>query len=318
MTRDEFLEQLKTATQEKKDDGLFHAMHSLNYEAMTVLIKAGAKLKGGEKDNMFSSVLRKTEDVGSCNAMLDGGWNCEGVTADDVWHFYGDDDKDFAYKTLGRMLNAGISDDERLRIIAAVLKRGEFEYLDTCIVRPDEDMKWLAQCTDIPLQKVYAGDVDRRQLTHDDVEKYIAWHNSVGDLYAASFAGGITEEKLKDTVTKDGMTGFMLAVRVGKIDAVADYYRAQPDKSLDAEDMLKEDKYGQSVVSLLGQKQELQKLFARALWKNAPEDALDLLASLPALYKDQVDAVAVVKDASEGRKTLRSAPKTGASPGASA
>jgi hypothetical protein len=314
MTRDEWCKHLKVATQEEKDGGLFHAMHSLNYEAMTILIKAGAKLKGGEEGNMFSSVLRKTEDVGSCNAMLDGGWTCERVTADDVWHFYEDDDKDLAYKTLGRMLNAGIDAHERLRIAAAVLKRGEYEYLDTYIVLPDQDMKRLAQCIDISLQKVYAGDVDRRQLTPEDIEKYVAWHNTIGDLYAASFGNGITEQKLKDTVTKDGMTGFMLAVRVGKMDAVVDYYRANPDKSLDADDMLKEDKYGQSVVSLLGQKQELQKLFGRELWKTAPEDALDLLSNIPAMYKDYVDPVAVAKAAAESRQVLRRDAKTAATP----
>jgi hypothetical protein len=303
MTREEWYEHLKVATQEEKDGGLFHAMHSLNYEAMTALIKAGARLKGSEGDEMFPAVLRKTEDVGSCNAMLDGGWTCEGVTADDVWHFYGDDDKDFAYQTLGRMLNAGISDDERLRIAAAVLKRGEYEYLDTCIIRP-EDMALLGKCPDLPMQKVYAGDCDRRPLTRDDIEKYVSWHNSVGELYAATFAAGVTEQKLKETVTKDGMTGFMLAVRVGKLEAVADYYRAQ-EKSLEAQDMLKEDKYGQSVVSLLGQRQELQKLFERHFWKTAPENALDLMADLPDLYKGQVDAVTVAKNAAEARQALR-------------
>jgi hypothetical protein len=314
MTRDEWHKHLKVATQEEKDGGLFHAMHSLNYEAMTILIKAGAKLRGAGEDNMFSSVLRKTEDVGSCNAMLDGGWTCEGVTADDVWHFYENDDKDLAYKTLGRMLNAGIGGHERLRIAAAVLKRGEYEYLDTYIVLPDQDMKRLAQCIDIPLQKVYAGDVDRRQLIPDDIEKYVAWHNAISDLSAATFGEGITEQRLKETVTEDGMTGFMLAVRTGRMDEVVDYYRANPDKSLAPDDMLREDKYGQSVVSLLGQKQELMKLFGRDLWKTAPEDALDLLANIPAMYKDQIDPVAVAKAAAESRQALRRDAKTGAPP----
>lgn len=305
MTRDEWYAHLPHATQAEKDQGLFFATENLQYEQVTALIKAGAKANGGF--DMFAWTLRRTTDAGMAGAMLDGGWTCEGVKYEDVWAFYDDDDKAGAYKILGRMLDAGIPDQERYKIAASALKRGDFEYLDAYIVRPGEDMARLAQYPATGQLDVAAAASDKRPISHDDIEKYVGWRNSIASLYETTFAAGITEDKLKETVSDDGMTGLMLAVRTGNIGAVADYYRSQPDKSLDAAEVLKQDIYGQSAVSLLGQRLQLQRLFEPQFWKSAPENALELLDGLPALYKPQVDPASVAKAAADTRRALRAA-----------
>ena len=305
MTRDEWYAHLPKATQEEKDSALFFASENLAYEQVTALIKAGAKANGGY--DMFAWTLRRTTDAGMAGAMLDGGWTCERVKFEDCWAFYDDDNKAMAYKTLGRMLDAGMPGEERYKLAAAVLKRGDFEYLDAHILRPGEDVTKLLKYPATGQLDVAASAADRRPIDHTDVEKYVAWRNSIASLYETTFAGGVNEAKLKETVSSDGMTGLMLALRAGKIGAVADYYKAEPGKSFDAADLLKQDNYGQSAVSLLGQRMELQRLFEPQFWKTAPENALELLDSLPALYKNQVDPAAVAKNAAETRKALRAA-----------
>jgi hypothetical protein len=306
MTRDEWYEELKTAPQEKKDQALSFAVENLEYEQVGALIRAGGELNGGIQ--MFEWALRRTDDMKLANIMLDCGWRCPDARYKDLWFFW-DEDKEQAYRTLGRMLNAGMSEDERYKAAAGALKKGDFSYLDAYIVRPGEDMAKMINQAGWGRENVANDPDDTRDISHLDVENYVAWRNSVTELYDASFAGGVTEQKLKDTVSADGMTGLMLAVRAGKFGEVDSFYKSHPGLNLDVDTVTKEDKYGQTVLSLMGQRLELQKLFAPHFWSAQPEDALEILSALPGMYRGQVDAAEIGRASAQSRQLLRAGAK---------
>ncbi|MEZ0226512.1 MAG: hypothetical protein ACAH83_18290 [Alphaproteobacteria bacterium] len=298
MTREEWMAGLAGLDQSEKDQLLFFAVENLEYEKVGPLIKAGAKVNGGS--DMFGWILKRTDDMQMTNTLLDAGWTAEKVCHRDCWAFFGDD-KDEAYKTLGRLFNAGMTDNERIKAAASALKKGDFVHLDAYIIRPGENIVKLLNYPDWGRQTVAWDKADTRDITQDDVDKYVAWHHSIEELYTVHFAGGMDEKKLKEAVTKEGMSGLMLAARVGKMDEVATFYRNRPDLALDPAEMNRQDCYAQSVVSLLGQRQQLQSLFAPEFWRGAPEDALEALAEVPKMYLEQLDQVKIARDVALSR-----------------
>ncbi|TAL39611.1 MAG: hypothetical protein EPN97_01980 [Alphaproteobacteria bacterium] len=298
MTRDEWMAGLPGLAQDKKDHLLFFAVENLEYEKVDALIKAGAKVNGGQ--DMFGWILKRTDDMQMTNVLLDAGWTAETVRHRDCWAFFGED-KDEAYKTLGRLFNAGMTDDERIKAAASALKKGDFVHLDAYIIRPGENIVKLLNYPDWGRQTVAWDKDDMRDITQDDIDKYIGWRHSIEELYAAHFATGMDEKKLKEAVTKEGMTGLMLAARVGKMDDVAAFYRNRPDLALGPSEVTRQDCYAQSVVSLLGQRQQLQGLFAPEFWRGAPEDALELLSQVPQMYLQQLDQVKIARDVAQSR-----------------
>lgn len=308
MTRDEFYAHLPNATQEEKDRALFMMVENLQYDEVSALAKAGAKLNGG--NNMLGYALSRTNDMQLVNVLLDAGWSAKGLLTKDLWYSFGED-KDEAYRTVGRLINAGLEDEERIKAAASALKKGDFVYINAYILKPNENVVRLLNFPDWGKQTVAWDREDTRDITQDDIDKYIAWNHSLDELYDTHFASGIDEDKLKAVVTAEGTTGLMLAVRAGKFDAVLDYYRAHPELSPSPAEYVKEDRYTQNVMKLLGHRQQLQQLFAPEFWRARPEDAMVLLSGTPDCYKEQLDQVKIARDMAMLRlsKTVAAAPK---------
>ena len=304
MTRDEWIAGLSGLKQGEKDRLLFFAVENCEPEKVGPLLAAGAEVNGGQ--HMFGWILRRTGSMAIANAMLDAGLTAETANHPDCWEFF-DENRDEAYRTLGRMFNAGMKDDERVKIAASALKRGDFVHLDAYVMHPGEDIKLLLKFRDYGKLPVAWDRNEMRDLTHDDVDRYVDWKQSIDDLYAAHFATGIDEKKLKEAVNPEGMTGLMLAARTGHIAEVAAYYRGNPQLALDSADLTREDKYAQSVISLLGQRRQLQSLFEPEFWRGAPEDALEALDQIPKMYRAQLDEVKIARDVAQSRLSFTAA-----------
>jgi hypothetical protein len=299
MTRDEFYVQLPNATQAQKDQALFMMVENLQYAEVAALAKAGAKLNGG--NNMLGYALSRTNDMELVNVLLDAGWSAKGLLTKDLWYSFGED-KDEAYRTLGRLINAGLDDEERIKAAASALKKGDFVYINAYILKPNENVVRLINFPDWGKQTVAWDREDTRDITQDDIDKYIAWNHSLDELYKTHFANGIDEARLKETVTAEGTTGLMLAVRAGKFAEVLDYYRAHPELSPSPAEYVREDRYGQNVMKLLGHRQQLQLLFAPEFWRARPEDALILLSGTPDCYKEQLNEAKIAGDMARLRR----------------
>jgi hypothetical protein len=306
MTRDEWIAGLPGLSQGERDRLLFYAVENMESDKAAELVKAGAQVNGGR--DMFTWILRRNGSMEMANALLDVGMTAETVLHKDCWEFF-DENKDKAYETLGRLFNAGMSDNERVKAAASALKKGDFLHLDAYIMHPGEDVTKLLGFPDFGKLPVAWNRNDMRNVAQDDVDKYIAWHKSVEDLYDAHFADGIDEKKLKEAVNAEGMTGLMLAARVGKMKDVAAFYRNHPELALDPDDLTREDKYAQSVIKLLGQRSQLQGLFAPEFWRGAPEDMLEALTEIPKMYRAQLDEVKIARDVAQERRARTAAAK---------
>lgn len=302
MTRDEWIAGLPGLSQGTKDKLLFYAVEEVECEKVGPLLAAGAQVNGGQA--MFGWILARNGSMAMANALLDAGLTAESVRYSNCWEFF-DEDRDQAYKTLGRLFNAGMTDDERVKTAAAALKKGDFVHLDAYVVHPGEDVKLLLKFRDYGKLPVAWDKNDSRDITEEDVDRYVDWRRSIDDLYAAHFATGIDEKKLKEAVNPEGMTGLMLAARTGHIGEVAAYYRGNPQLALDPADLTHEDKYAQSVISLLGHRRQLQGLFEPEFWRGAPEDALEALDQIPKIYRKDLDEVKIARDFAQARLSFK-------------
>lgn len=295
MTRDQFYEKLKTATQEEKNAALFGMLENLQCEDFAAVYKAGGRINQGMDD--FAYAVKRVEDVNMTNTLLDLGLRAGSIRQKDLWFMFdGCVPLDEAYATLGRIIKAGMDDTERQKCAASALKKHHFEYIEAYILNPGEDAALLINSPAFG-QLACAGDKnDTRPVERDDIDKFIEWRHSMKDLYSKHFGGGITEAKLAEEVTKEGTTGLMMAVRAGKFGEVLDFYRANPGITPDPDEFSKADNYGQTVISLLGHRRQLGGLFDAALWKARPDDALFLLEEIPEMYKGQVDSVKITRD----------------------
>jgi hypothetical protein len=293
--KEQFYEKLKTATQQEKNSALFMLLENLQYEDFAAVYKAGGRINQGVDD--FAFAVKRVEDVQMTNTLLDLGLQAGSIRQKDLWFMFdGCVPKEEAYATLGRIIKAGMDEEERIKCAASALKKGDFEFIEPYILKPGEDPKLLINSPSFGQQNVAWDQNDRRPVGRDDIDKYIEWRHSMANLYNTHFAGGITEEKLAEAVTKEGTTGLMMAVRAGKFGEVLDFYRANPQISPDPDEFSKADSYGQTVVSLLGHRRQLGALFDPSLWRARPDDALFLLEEIPDQYKGQVDSVKITRD----------------------
>lgn len=294
LTRDQFYEKLKTASQEEKNAALFGMLENLQCEDFAAVYRAGGRINQGIDD--FAYAVKRVEDVPMTNTLLDLGLRAGSIRQKDLWFMFdGCVTKDEAYATLGRIIKAGMDDDERIKCAASAIKRHDFQYIEAYILKPGEDAAKLINSPGFGQLNVAWSADDRRPISRDDIDKYIEWKHSMGNLYKSHFEGGITESKLSEAVTKEGTTGLMMAVRAGKFGEVLDFYR-KSGATPDPDEFTRADAYGQTVVSLLGHRNQLGALFDPALWKTRPEDALFLLEEIPSMYKGQVDSVKITRD----------------------
>jgi hypothetical protein len=295
MTKEQFYEKLKTATQEEKNAALFGMLENLQHEDFAAVYKAGGRINNGVDD--FAYAVKRVEDVQMTNTLLDLGLQAGSIRQKDLWFMFdGCVPLDEAYATLNRVIKAGMDDTERQKCAASALKKHHFEYIEAYILNPGEDAALLINSPAFG-QLACAGDKnDTRPVSRDDIDKFIEWRHSMGKLYDTHFAGGITVDKLSAEVTKEGTTGLMMAVRAGKFGEVLDFYRANPGLTPDPDEFSKADNYGQTVISLLGHRRQLGALFDATLWKARPDDALFLLEEIPDIYKGQVDSVKITRD----------------------
>ncbi|MEZ0260312.1 MAG: hypothetical protein ACAH80_04840 [Alphaproteobacteria bacterium] len=294
LTREQFYEKLKTASQEEKNAALFGMLENVQCEDFAAVYKAGGRINQGNDD--FAYAVKRVENVQMTNTLLDLGLRAGSIRQKDLWFMFdGEVTKDEAYATLGRIIKAGMDDVERQKCAASALKNGDFQYIEAYILKPGEDAALLINSPGFGQLSCAWNQNDTRPVHQDDIDKYIEWKHSMGNLYKTHFEGGITEAKLSEAVTKEGTTGLMMAVRAGKFGEVLDFYR-KGGATPDPDEFTKADAYGQTVVSLLGHRSQLGALFDPALWKSRPEDALFLLEEIPGMYKGQVDSVKITRD----------------------
>ncbi len=281
-----WLAKMQAATQPEKNAALAIAVDMLSYPQVEALIRNGADVTQATGGIPFLSwAIHRTDDLQMANLLLDLGCSAKGVGFDKLWAFF-EEDKDSAYKLLERLVAGGMDADERMKAGIYALKHGDAGYIERRLLKPGEDIVSL-------LSIGHAHDAEgllQNVAVNLDAEK---------NLFAAHFSGGYTAEKLGDKVSADGMTGLMLAIRAQQTAEALDYIARS--SRLTATDMLAEDRFGQSAVSLLGHRQQLAQAFAPALWAAQPEEAQKLLDAVPPRYREQLDADRIMRDIAQSR-----------------
>ncbi len=283
---DTWLAKMQAATQPEKNAALAIAVDMLSYPQVEALIRNGADTTQASGGIPFLSwAIHRTDDLQMAHLLLDLGCSAKGVGFDKLWAFF-EEDKDSAYKLLERLVAGGMDADERMKAGIYALKHGDAGYIERRLLKPGEDIVSLLSIG----QSHDAEGLLQNVAVNLDTEK---------NLFAAHFSGGFTAEKLADKVSGDGMTGLMLAIRAGQTPAVLDYIANT--SRLGVADMLAEDRFGQSAVSLLGHRQQLAQAFAPALWAAQPEEAQKLLDAVPPRYRAQLDADRIMRDIAQNR-----------------
>lgn len=277
---------MQAASLPEKNAALAIAVDMLSYSQVEALVQNGADMTQAAGGISFLSwAIHRTDDLQMANLLLDLGCSAEGVGFDKLWAFF-EEDRDSAYKLLERLVAAGMSAEERMKAGIYALKQGDAGYIERRLLKPGEDIVSL-----LSIGRAHDADGLLQQVAVNlDAEK---------NLFAAHFAGGFTPQKLADKVSADGMTGLMLAIRAGQASEALDYIARTA--RLDVADMLSEDRFGQSAVSLLGHRRQLPLAFAPALWSAQPEQAQKLLDAVPARYREQLDPDRIMRDIAQLR-----------------
>lgn len=281
-----WLEQMKAAPQDQKDAELARAIDNLGYVQVEELLDAGANMKTSNGIPFLAWAIRRTDDWQMTELLLDRGIPASGVKFQDLWAFF-EEDRESAYKLLGRIVDAGMDLDERAKAAIDALEHGDEGFVEHFILRPGEDV-------------VSVIDAGREFDKSGVLQKLNAGFDEMKSLYDTHFAGGVTSAKLQEQVTQEGMTGFMLAVRAGKFADVAAHFE-NSGKSPAVEDLLKEDRYGSSVITLMGHRKALAQLFAPALWSSHPEEALVAMDKVPLRYQEQLDKPRLAREIAQMR-----------------
>lgn len=290
-----WLEKMKAAPQQEKDAELVFAVDNLAYAQVTALLEAGAGAQTQNGIPFLAWAIRRTDDWRMTELLLDAAVSAKGVAFRDLWAFFGED-KDRAYRLLQRLVDAGMELEERAQAAVYAVKDGQAGAVERILLKPGEDIVTL-----IDLGRAHDADGVLQGLKLDTAAEEA--------LHDRHFAGGVTAEKLAASVDANGMTGFMLAVRAGRFGAAADHFRAS-GTAPGAEEIFREDRFGQSVVTLMGHRKILARLFAPDLWHSRPDSALVALDKVPARYAAQLDKPRLARDIARMRlaKTAKGRP----------
>lgn len=281
-----WLAKVRAASQQEKDSELALAIDRAAHLQVETLIDEGASTKTANGIPFLAWAIRRTDDWQMTELLLDKGVSAQGVKFQDLWAFF-EEDREKAYKLLGRIVDAGMEIDERAKAAIDALEHGDDGYVERSILRPGED----------PLSVIDAGkDFDKNGV----LQRLGSGDEGAKALYAQHFESGVTPEKLKEQVTPEGMTGFMLAVRAGRFDAASACLESKGVAPA-VDDLTREDRYGASVITLMGHRQTLSGLFAPALWASRPDDALVVMDKVPERYQSQLDKPRLVRDIAQLR-----------------
>jgi hypothetical protein len=300
MTMDQMIARLPAMSQKEKDGQLFGLLENFGddeseaFDFLPALLAAGAQINNG--DRMLDYAIARSDSMRATNIFLDAGWQAKEVQAKNLWFLWQETDREAAYATFRRLVKAGLKDEERLKIAVSALKKGDYAYLEGYVLKPGEDLREALSDPQYALLNDTADRSDQRSVNSEDIEKYVAWKQSVDDLYAAHFGAGMTLEKLRETVGDMGMNGLALAARAGQFDAVVDFYRRNPALGFDADMFLHEDKCAQNTVKLLFATGQLRQIFAPEFWRAQPEEAMILLDGMPQAYKAELDEAKIAGD----------------------
>jgi len=283
--RDAWVTKMQQATLEEKNSALCFAIDTLSYEQVELLLQNGASRDfTAPGQPLLPWAIRRTDDLQMAHLLLDHGVAATHVGFRDLWAFF-EEDRDSAYKLLDRLVDAGMNVQERAKAAVQMAGQGMAADVPRRLLKPGEDLQTL-------LDEGKAEDPTGAlaAVTQDTA--------ALEALYAVTFANGLTPKNLREKLDANGMTGLMLAARAGHFNDAAAVMAAD---GLRRDDVLGEDKFGQSVVSLLGHRQQLAAAFAPALWHQRPAEAEETLKAVPARYKDQLDAEKILRDAAQLR-----------------
>ncbi|MDE1151431.1 MAG: hypothetical protein PW788_02745 [Micavibrio sp.] len=279
--RDAWVAKMQQATAEEKNNALHLAIDTLSYEQVELLLDNGAShdfLAPGQP--LLPWAIRRTDDLQMAHLLLDHGVAATHVGFRDLWAFF-EEDKESAYKLLDRLVDAGMNVQERAKAAVQMAQQGMAADVPRRLLKPGEDLQTLLD--------------EGRTADTDGALAAVQPDTAVLEtLYAAQFATGITAEALRQKLDANGMTGLMLCVRSNHFADAAPVLAAD---GLRRDDVLAEDKFGQSVASLLGHRRQLATAFAPAFWHQRPAEAEETLKAIPDRYKDQLDAEKILRDA---------------------
>lgn len=290
-----WLARMKASTQEEKDSELAFAIDNLGYAQVEELIDAGAKTEATGGIPLLAWAIRRTDDWKMTETLLDKGLSAQGVKFGDLWAFF-EEDRERAYKLLGRIVDAGMDIEERARAAIDALEKGDDGFVERSVLRPGEDA-------------VSVIDAGKAHDKNNVLQRLQPDAEEMKNLFEKHFANGVTAEKLKEEAAPSGMTGFMLAVRADRFADVAAYFESK-GVSPDVADLLQEDRFGASVITLMGHRRNIARLFAPAIWAARPDDALITMEKVPERYQPQLDKPRLARDIAHLRlsKQMKSRP----------
>ncbi len=287
--RDAWIARMSTATPSEKNHALAFAIDTLSLDQVTLLLDSGMDTSDVTTGiPLLAWAIRRTDDWDTANLLLDRGFTAKGTNFKDLWAFI-DEDRPRAYALLERLVDAGMTLEERARAAIFMAANGDAAAVERRLLKPGEDLVSLL-------------DEGRAEDTQNSLAAITASNDGIAALYNAHFASGLTVQKFKEAVDANGMTGLQLAVRAGKFDVAVEFFSGE---KLDAADLTREDKFSQSVISLLGHRQQLSAAFAPQLWHSQPEAAFTALEAVPERYKPQLDQVKITRDIAQLRLARR-------------
>lgn len=267
---DEIFGSFDHLTQEQKNNRLYTMVDNLCYAEMRELVRSGARLD----DDILPWAIRRTDDAAMAHLLLDLGARAEKAFWKDLRRV-SDEGEEGGFDLLLRACKAGLPLEERTR--ACVHARE--------VLRPDVAERLIAQESDIRAFTWTLARNDWRGLfrTQDWEEKIERLCQEQKEerksLYDAHFSGGMTLEKLREAVTQDGMTGFMLAVQAERFIKAVHFMAHYPGQAARADDFMAEDKSGNFVaLSLMARGDQRPRLsLLPALWYRKPAELETLI-----------------------------------------
>ncbi len=267
---DEIFGSFDHLTQEQKNSRLYTMVDNLCYAEVRELARCGAQID----TQLLPWALRRTEDAAMAHLLLDLGASAEKTRWRDLRRV-SDEGEENGFDVLLRACKAGLPLEERTR--ACVHARE--------VLRPDVAEKLIAQESDI---RAFTWTLERNdwrglfsKLDWDEkIEKLCQEQKEERKaLYDAHFSGGMTLEKLRETVTPEGMTGFMLAVQAERFIKVVHFMAHYPGQAARADDFMTEDRGGNFVaLSLMARGQQRPRLLLLpALWYRKPAELATII-----------------------------------------
>lgn len=224
-------------------------------DVVRALIDHGADVSAREHEALRNAAQRGQEDIVAL--LLDHGADATAANSDALLRGA----RRGAAGSVKRILDAGADihalGDKALRLAA---RQGHAETVKLLLERGADVF---AENTEALTLARQSRSAETREIVED-------WINGIARDRAAEkfediFGDTVTMDGLRKTIDADGTTGLMLAAQAGLFDTIAQTLRAARG-GLTAEDVLKRNDAGASVVGTLRQRGELKELFRPEFW----------------------------------------------------